>query len=181
MQRQGYVFANHSVLFAFLVLAAAVLATLRLHAQAQEHQRQAGNVCRGFVALPTGIAVMSGMPVSHAPGGAHTPHAATHAGGVMPPAMEHSHMKPMGGQASNALSPLLRYTTDGGETLSPIHTLSQAIQAYAPDVAVSPTGAFMVVWHEEDWPAIKTVLQPIRLDERHEACLRVWSHGLRDT
>jgi hypothetical protein len=40
---------------------------------------------------------------------------------------------------------LLRDTTDGGETLSPIHTLSQAIQAYAPDVAVSPTGACMVV------------------------------------
>jgi hypothetical protein len=62
---------------------------------------------------------------------------------------------------------LLRDTTDGGETLSPMHTLSQAIQAYAPDVAVSPTGAFMVVWHEEAWPAMKTVLQPIRLDERH--------------
>ena len=73
---------------------------------------------------------------------------------------------------------LLRYTTDSGETLSPIHILSQAIQAYAPDVAASPTGACVVVWHKEAWPAIKTVLRPVRLDERHEACLRLWSHGL---
>jgi hypothetical protein len=60
---------------------------------------------------------------------------------------------------------LLRYTTDGGKTLSPIHTLSQAIKAYAPDVAVSPTGDFIVVWHEEQFPAIKTIIQPVRLDE----------------
>jgi hypothetical protein len=62
---------------------------------------------------------------------------------------------------------LLRYTTDGGATLSPIHTLSQAIKAYAPDVAVSPTGDFVVVWHEEQFPAIKTIVQPVRLDEQH--------------
>jgi hypothetical protein len=61
---------------------------------------------------------------------------------------------------------LLRYATGGGETLSPIHTLSQVIQAYAPDVAVSPTGDFVVVWHEEHWPASKTVVQPVRLDDR---------------
>jgi hypothetical protein len=61
---------------------------------------------------------------------------------------------------------LLRYTTDGGETLSPIHTLSQAIQAYGPDIVVSPAGAFIVVWHAEDWPAMKTVLQSVRLDQR---------------
>lgn len=58
---------------------------------------------------------------------------------------------------------LLRYTTDGGETFSPVQTLSQAIKAYAPDVAVSPTGDFIVVWHEEQFPAIKTIIQPIRL------------------
>jgi hypothetical protein len=62
---------------------------------------------------------------------------------------------------------LLRYTTDGGATLSPIHTLSQAIKAYAPDVAVSPTGDFVVVWHEEQFPMLKTIVQPIRLDEQH--------------
>lgn len=61
---------------------------------------------------------------------------------------------------------LLRYTTDGGETFSPIHTLSQAIKAYAPDVAVAPTGDFVVVWHEEQFPAITTVIQPVRLEEK---------------
>jgi hypothetical protein len=61
---------------------------------------------------------------------------------------------------------LLRYSTDGGATLSPLHTLSHAIKAYAPDVAVAPTGEFVVVWHEEQWPGIKTVVQPVRLDEQ---------------
>jgi hypothetical protein len=46
-------------------------------------------------------------------------------------------------------------------------TLSQAIKAYAPDVAVSPLGDFVVIWHEEHWPAIKTTVQPIRRDKRH--------------
>jgi hypothetical protein len=51
MQRQGYVFAIPRVLFAFLVLAAALLVTLRVQAQAQEHPRPAGDVCRGFVEI----------------------------------------------------------------------------------------------------------------------------------
>jgi hypothetical protein len=59
---------------------------------------------------------------------------------------------------------LLRYTTDGGETFSPIHVLSQAIKAYAPSIAISPTGEFGVVWHEEQFPVTKTVIQPIHLD-----------------
>jgi hypothetical protein len=134
MQRQGYVFAIPRVLFAFLVLAAAILVTLRVHAQAEEHPRQAGNVCRGFVVLPTGIAVMSGMPVSHAPGGAHTPHAATHAGGAMPPALEHSRMQPMGGQAANAPSPLLGYTH------------GQAIVPQADMLCVPLSAAGTVTW-----------------------------------
>lgn len=66
---------------------------------------------------------------------------------------------------------LLRYITDGGATLSPIHTLSQAIRAYAPDVAVSPTGDFIVVWHEEQFPAIKTIVQPVRLEEQRARAL----------
>jgi hypothetical protein len=59
---------------------------------------------------------------------------------------------------------LLRYTTDGGETFSPIHVLSQAIKAYAPDITRAPTGDFVVVWHEEQFPAIKTVVQWLRLE-----------------
>jgi hypothetical protein len=60
---------------------------------------------------------------------------------------------------------LLRYTADGGETLGPIQVLSQAIKAYAPSIAISPRGEFVVVWHEEQFPITKTVIQPIRLDD----------------
>lgn len=59
---------------------------------------------------------------------------------------------------------LLRYTLDGGRTLSPIQVLSQAIKAYTPDITVLPTGGFAVVWHEEQFPHTMTVVQPIRLD-----------------
>jgi hypothetical protein len=60
---------------------------------------------------------------------------------------------------------LLRYTTDGGETLGPIQVLSQAIKAYAPSIAISQRGEFVVVWHEEQFPITKTVIQSIRLDD----------------
>ncbi len=58
---------------------------------------------------------------------------------------------------------LLRYTVDGGRTLSPIHVLSRAIKAYAPDVAVAGDGRFLVAWHEERFPSLTTVVQPVRL------------------
>lgn len=60
---------------------------------------------------------------------------------------------------------LLRYSTDGGATLSPIHSLSQALKAYAPDITVAPNGDFVAVWHEEQFPAVKTVVQPLQLYE----------------
>jgi hypothetical protein len=56
---------------------------------------------------------------------------------------------------------LLRYTLDAGRTLSPVHVLSTAIKAYAPDVALAPDGTFLVVWHEEQFPFLATVLQPV--------------------
>jgi hypothetical protein len=59
----------------------------------------------------------------------------------------------------------LRYTTDDGRTFSPVQSLSPALKAYAPDVAASPTGGFVVVWHEEQFPVIKTVIQPLYLPE----------------
>jgi hypothetical protein len=34
-------------------------------------------------------------------------------------------------------------------TLSPIRVLSTAIKAYAPDIAFTPDGSFLVAWHEE--------------------------------
>jgi hypothetical protein len=58
---------------------------------------------------------------------------------------------------------LLRYTADGGKTLSPIHVLSSAIKAYQPDVAFAPDGSFLVAWHEEQFPFLKTVVQPVRI------------------
>jgi hypothetical protein len=58
---------------------------------------------------------------------------------------------------------LLRYTADGGKTLSPIHVLSSAIKAYQPDVAVAPDGSFLVAWHEEQFPSLATVVQPVRI------------------
>jgi hypothetical protein len=58
---------------------------------------------------------------------------------------------------------LLRYTLDAGRTLSPVHLLSRAIKAYAPDVAFAPDGSFLVAWHEEAFPFLKTVVQPVRI------------------
>jgi hypothetical protein len=59
---------------------------------------------------------------------------------------------------------LLRATTDGGKTLGPVRSLSQAIKAYSPDVKVAPSGDFLVAWHEEQFPVLKTVVQTVRLD-----------------
>jgi hypothetical protein len=58
---------------------------------------------------------------------------------------------------------LLRYTLDAGRSLSPVHVLSTVIKAYAPDVALAPDGTFLVVWHEEQFPALATVVQPLRI------------------
>jgi hypothetical protein len=58
---------------------------------------------------------------------------------------------------------LLRYTADAGRTLSPIHVLSGAIKAYAPDIAFAPDGSFLVAWHEERFPFLVTVVLPVRI------------------
>ncbi len=55
---------------------------------------------------------------------------------------------------------------DGGRTMGPVRVLSQAIKAYAPDVTVTPTGDFLVVWHEEQFPALKTVVQTVQVATR---------------
>ncbi len=59
---------------------------------------------------------------------------------------------------------LLRSTTDGGRTFNPVQSLSSALKAYAPDVAVSSTDEFVVVWYEEQFPLTKTVIQTIQLN-----------------
>lgn len=58
---------------------------------------------------------------------------------------------------------LMRYTVDGGRTLSAIQTLSTAIKAWEPDVAAARDGGFLVAWHEEQFPSVKTVVQSIRV------------------
>jgi hypothetical protein len=59
---------------------------------------------------------------------------------------------------------LLRSIGEGGRTLGPVRTLSQAIKAWAPDVAVVP-GGFLVAWHEERFPSTRTVVQHISAEE----------------
>jgi hypothetical protein len=58
---------------------------------------------------------------------------------------------------------LVRSSTDGGRSLSPVRVLSTAVKAYAPDVAVSRPGEFIVAWQEEQFPMMKTVVQPVSL------------------
>jgi hypothetical protein len=58
---------------------------------------------------------------------------------------------------------LLRSIGEGGRSLGPVRTLSQAIKAWAPDVAVAPDG-FVVAWHEEQFPVTKTIV--VRITEK---------------
>jgi hypothetical protein len=60
---------------------------------------------------------------------------------------------------------LLRSIGEGGRSLGPIRTLSQAIKAWAPDVAVGP-GGFLVAWHEEQFPATKTIVVQVTAEEK---------------
>jgi hypothetical protein len=52
---------------------------------------------------------------------------------------------------------LLRSVGEGGRSLGPVRTLSQAIKAWAPAVARAP-GGFLIAWHEEQFPATRTVV-----------------------
>jgi hypothetical protein len=60
---------------------------------------------------------------------------------------------------------VMRTTLDGGRTLSPPKTLTQAVKAFAPDVVVAPGGGFLLVWHEEAFPSVKTVIHSMNLEE----------------
>ena len=59
---------------------------------------------------------------------------------------------------------LMRTTRDGGRTLSPPQSLSPAIKAFAPAVAAAQ-GGFIIVWHEEQFPSIKTVVKTLTLSD----------------
>ena len=58
---------------------------------------------------------------------------------------------------------LLRASADGGRTLGPVQVLSRAVKAYMPDVTTLPAGDFVVAWHEEHFPSLKTVTQQVRV------------------
>jgi hypothetical protein len=58
---------------------------------------------------------------------------------------------------------LMRWTTDGGRSLSAVVPLSRAIKAFAPSVTAAPTGDFLVAWHEERFPSVVTVVQRVRV------------------
>lgn len=57
-----------------------------------------------------------------------------------------------------------RSSPDGGRTFTPLQVLSQALKAYAPDITVSPSGDFVVAWHEEQFPQVKTLVHIVRWD-----------------
>jgi hypothetical protein len=58
---------------------------------------------------------------------------------------------------------LLRASGDGGRTLGPVQALSRAVKAYMPAVAALPAGDFVVAWHEEQFPSLKTVSHRVRV------------------
>lgn len=58
---------------------------------------------------------------------------------------------------------LLRVSADAGRTLGPVRVLSEAVKAYAPDVKVTPAGDFLVAWHEERFPSLRTVVRAVQV------------------
>jgi hypothetical protein len=60
----------------------------------------------------------------------------------------------------------IRTSRDGGRTFAAAQSLSTAIKAYAPDVAAAPNGDFVAVWHEEQFPLTKTVVQWFKARDR---------------
>ena len=58
---------------------------------------------------------------------------------------------------------LARASVDGGATFSPPQTLSKAMKAHSPALAPRLPDGFVVAWHEEEFPAFKTVAQDLRV------------------
>jgi hypothetical protein len=59
---------------------------------------------------------------------------------------------------------LLRSIREGGRSLGPVRTLSQAIRARAPDVA-GGAGGFLVASHEDHFPSTKTIVMRVTGEE----------------
>jgi hypothetical protein len=56
---------------------------------------------------------------------------------------------------------LVRMSSGGGTRFGAPRSLSLAIKAFAPDVAVTPDGRFLVAWHEERFPFLYTIVEPL--------------------
>jgi hypothetical protein len=83
MQQQHSVSTDRFLLVGLLGCIAVALAGRPDAGEAQKSQRQAEAVCRGFVVLPNGFAVLSGLHVHPAPGSAGAQHKAAHARATM--------------------------------------------------------------------------------------------------
>jgi hypothetical protein len=59
---------------------------------------------------------------------------------------------------------LLRSIAPGGRTLGPVRTLSTAVKAWAP-AAIAVPGGVLVAWHEEQFPATRTIVMRVALEE----------------
>jgi hypothetical protein len=59
---------------------------------------------------------------------------------------------------------VMRATPDGGRTLTPLRVLSSAVKAFGPDVVATRDG-FIIVWHEEQFPTVKTMVQVVTTAE----------------
>src|SRR5215510_11289732 len=75
-------------LMGLLVVATLVLTGRQHHGEAHDEandgaQHQTNKACRGFVVLPNGFAVLSGLSAAPAHGSARVPHGATHVGATM--------------------------------------------------------------------------------------------------
>jgi hypothetical protein len=58
-----------------------------------------------------------------------------------------------------------RMSRDGGETFGEPVVVSKAVKSFSPDIASTPDGGFVIVWHEERFPSIVTVVQYIHPDD----------------
>jgi hypothetical protein len=81
--QQHFVSIYRFLLVGLLGCIAVALAGYPQAGEAQEGQRQAEAVCRGFVVLPNGFAVLSGLHVHPAPGSTGAQHQPAHAGATM--------------------------------------------------------------------------------------------------
>jgi hypothetical protein len=93
VDRSHYSVGRHIFVTGLLVL---VFVASTYRAKADEARPQVGSVCRGFVVLPNGYAVLSGMPAAHEHEGRQAHHDASHQTKAMAPQHEQMQHKSHG-------------------------------------------------------------------------------------